>query len=559
MVIVIVLATLVWSRLAYWQVVEHGNLSAQANAEHLTRVPLAPTRGMIYDRYGQPLAVDDTVYDVTLAPVMVPAGSRRRVADGLAAVVGSQRGQVMGLLASKRKFAYVAKRQTRDVADKLIGLQLPGVSLEPQQNRTYLPGGTPDVSLASNLLGFVDYQGDGGRGVEQYYQRQLAGKPGYDSAYQDLIGRELTLGPDKRVDPVNGSNLTLTVDSNVQFAAEQAIADGVKTNKAQGGSVIVMDPSTGGIVAYAEYPGYNANQFTAVDPARTQDSIASTTYEPGSVMKVVTLSGAMDAGSITPQTVINDPGSISVGGARIADWDGGRNKGNITMTRVLEESYNVGAIKAEQMEGSDSYFHYLQAFGFGQPSGIDVAGEANVRLRPLGQYRESELATAAFGQGVAVNMVQMATALNTVVDGGVLVQPHVVDRIGTAAPRLSPPRQVIKPETAAEMNQMMRSVVQHGSGWTGRIPGFELDEGGKTGTAQIPEGGRYSTDHVWASYFGFLPAQHPRFTMLVMLNRPNNGSWDHNEGYYCAAPIWKRIAQQIILDWRITPEALPPV
>jgi cell division protein FtsI/penicillin-binding protein 2 len=559
MVIVIVLATLVWSRLAYWQVVEHGNLSAQANAEHLTRVPLAPTRGMIYDRYGQPLAVDDTVYDVTLAPVMVPAGSRRRVADGLAAVVGSQRGQVMGLLASKRKFAYVAKRQTRDVADKLIGLQLPGVSLEPQQNRTYLPGGTPDVSLASNLLGFVDYQGDGGRGVEQYYQRQLAGKPGYDSAYQDLIGRELTLGPDKRVDPVNGSNLTLTVDSNVQFAAEQAIADGVKTNKAQGGSVIVMDPSTGGIVAYAEYPGYNANQFTAVDPARTQDSIASTTYEPGSVMKVVTLSGAMDAGSITPQTVINDPGSISVGGARIADWDGGRNKGNITMTRVLEESYNVGAIKAEQMEGSDSYFHYLQAFGFGQPSGIDVAGEANVRMRPLGQYRESELATAAFGQGVAVNMVQMATALNTVVDGGVLVQPHVVDRIGAAAPRLSPPRQVIKPETAAEMNQMMRSVVQHGSGWTGRIPGFELDEGGKTGTAQIPEGGRYSTDHVWASYFGFLPAQHPRFTMLVMLNRPNNGSWDHNEGYYCAAPIWKRIAQQIILDWRITPEALPPV
>ena len=153
----------------------------------------------------------------------------------------------------------------------------------------------------------------------------------------------------------------------------------------------------------------------------------------------------------------------------------------------------------------------------------------------------------------------MATALNAVVDGGVLVQPHVVQRVGAAAPRLDPPRQVIKPQTAAEMNQMMRSVVQHGSGRLARIPGFELDEGGKTGTAQIPENGRYSTDHVWASYFGYLPAQNPRFTMLVMLNRPNNGSWDHNEGYYCAAPIWKRIAQQIILDWRIAPEALPPV
>ena len=156
-------------------------------------------------------------------------------------------------------------------------------------------------------------------------------------------------------------------------------------------------------------------------------------------------------------------------------------------------------------------------------------------------------------------MVQMATALNAVVDDGALVPPHLVERVGANPVRLAPPRQVIKPETAAEMNHMMRSVVQHGSGWTARIPGFELDEGGKTGTAQIPEGGRYSSDHVWASYFGFLPAQNPRFTMLVMLSRPNNGSWDHNEGYYAAAPIWKRIAQQIILDWRITPEPLPPV
>jgi cell division protein FtsI/penicillin-binding protein 2 len=557
MVIVIVLATMVWGRLAYWQVVEYASLSAQANAEHLTRVPLAPTRGMIYDRNGQPLAVNDTVYDVTLGPTLVAPSARRRVADSLAAIVGVQTGRVMALLTSRQQFAYVAKRQTRNVAEKLINLQLPGVSLVPEPNRTYLPGGSPDVSLASSLLGFVDYQGDGGRGVEQYYQQRLAGRAGYDSTYRDLVGRELTLGPDKRVDAVNGSDMTLSIDSNIQFAAEQAIADGVKTNKAQSGSVVVMDPSTGGIVAYAEYPGYNANQFATVDAARTQDAIASSTYEPGSVMKVVTLSGALDGGSITPQTVINDPGYTDVGGSRIWDWDRA-NKGNITMTRVLESSYNVGAIKAEQAEGSDSYFHYLQAFGFGQPSGIDVAGEANVRLRPLAQWRDSELATAAFGQGVAVNMVQMATALNAVVDGGVLVQPHVVERIGAEAPRLSPARQVIKPETAAEMGQMMRAVVQHGSGWTARIPGFELDEGGKTGTAQIPENGRYSTDHVWASYFGYLPARDPRFTMLVMLNRPNNGSWDHNEGYYCAAPIWKRIAQQIILDWRITPEALPP-
>jgi cell division protein FtsI/penicillin-binding protein 2 len=560
MVMVVLLAGAVWGRLAYWQVVEQGSLSAEANAEHLADVPVPATRGLIYDRNGQPLAINDTVYDVTLAPDMVPPAARQRVADGLAALIGVQPDPVMALLVSGRKFAYVAKRQPKDLADKLYNLQPPlaGVGLVPEEQRTYLRGGTPDISLASTLLGFVDYQGNGDRGVEQYYQRQLAGRAGSNSIYRDLQGRELTLGPDKRVSAVDGSSLTLTLDSNVQFAAEQAIADGVRANKAQSGSVIVMDPSTGGIVAYADYPGYDANQFTTTDPARTQDPIASGTYEPGSVMKVVTLSGALDDGSITPQTVINDPGYTDVAGSRIWDWDRA-NKGNISMTRVLEESYNVGAIKAEQAEGRDSYFHYLQGFGFGRPSGIDVAGEANVRLRQPDQWRDSEVATASFGQGIAVNSVQMAAALNAVVNGGSMVQPHLVGRIGSSAPHLAAPRQVIKPETAAEMNQMMRSVVQHGSGYKARIPGFELDEGGKTGTAQIPENGRYSSDHVWASYFGYLPAQNPRFTMLVTLNRPNNGSWDHNEGYYASAPIWKRIAQQIILDWRITPESLPPV
>jgi cell division protein FtsI/penicillin-binding protein 2 len=556
---VLVLAVAVWGRLAYWQVLEHGSLSAEADLQHLTRIPLTPTRGLIYDRDGQPLAVDDAVYDVTLAPDMVARDQRKQVADSLAAVVGVPFDQVMSVLRSDRKFAYVAKRQPKEIADTLTNLQLPGVSLERQQERTYLSGGTPDVSLASSLLGFVNYQDQGQRGVEQYYQRQLAGRTGYDSTYRDLYGRQLTLGPGRGVAPVDGSKLALTIDGNVQFAAEQAIADGVKASKAQSGSVIVMDPRTGGIVAYANYPAYNANQFTTVDPARTQDPLASGIYEPGSVMKVVTLAGAIDAGKITPRTMIDDPGYIDVGGARIRDWDGGANKGAITMTRVLEESYNVGAIKAEQAEGSDSFFHYLQAFGFGQPSNVDVAGEANVKLRPPAQWRESEVATASFGQGVAVNMVQMATALNAVVNGGQLVQPHVVDRVGGQPLRLQPARQVIKPQTAAEMNQMMRSVVQHGSGYKAVIPGFELDEGGKTGTAQVPENGRYSTDHVWASYFGYLPAQNPRFTMLAMINRPNNGSWDHNEGYYCAAPVWKRIAQQLILDWRITPEALPPV
>jgi cell division protein FtsI/penicillin-binding protein 2 len=204
------------------------------------------------------------------------------------------------------------------------------------------------------------------------------------------------------------------------------------------------------------------------------------------------------------------------------------------------------------MEGRDSYFHYLKGFGFGASSGIDVANEANMSLRPATQWRDSEVATASFGQGIAANMVQMCAAVNVVANQGRWVQPHVVQSIGGASPGTFASRQVVSPQTAATMTQMMDSVVQHGSGYMARVKGFELDQAGKTGTSQIPENGKYS-DHVWASYVGFMPADNPRFTMLVVVRKPNNGSADHNEGYYVSAPVWKAVAEQTVLDWRISP------
>jgi cell division protein FtsI/penicillin-binding protein 2 len=553
-VLALMLATTIWGRLAYWQLVEHSYLSEMATDQHLTQVPLPATRGMIYDRDMRPLAINMTVYDVTLAPDLVLPAERDRVADALSGVLGVPRDGVVEKLSSSAKFAYVAKRQPKDKADQLSRLRLPGVYLESQQQRSYLPGGTEDVSLASSLLGFVDYQGQGQRGVEGYYNSRLAGKDGYVSTYRDLAGRELLLSEKARRDPVNGSDLVLTLDSNVQFAAEQAIAAGVKGAKAVSGSVLVMDTKTGGIVASATYPAYDANQFTTTDPARTRDPVVSDLYEPGSVMKVATLSGAIDAGKITPDTTIQDPGYVYVGGSVIHDWDNA-NHGTVTMTNVLEKSLNVGAIKAMQAEGRDSFFHYLQAFGFDQPSGVDLAAEAHMQMRPAAQWKDTEVATASFGQGIAINMVQMCAAVNAVADQGRWVQPHVVESIGGAKPDKLVSRQVMSPQSAATMTRMMESVVQHGSGWMARVKGFELDEAGKTGTSQIPENGKYSPDHVWASYVGFLPADNPRFTMLVVVKQPDNGSADHNEGYYVSGPIWKAIAEQIIPEWRITPGA----
>jgi cell division protein FtsI (penicillin-binding protein 3)/stage V sporulation protein D (sporulation-specific penicillin-binding protein) len=275
-------------------------------------------------------------------------------------------------------------------------------------------------------------------------------------------------------------------------------------------------------------------------------------------MKVVTLSGALDGGRITPSTAIQDPGYVSVGGSLIHDWDG-RNHGTVTMTNVLELSLNVGAIKAMQTEGRDPFFHYLEAFGLGSGTGVDLAGEASTPLRPPAQWRDSEVATASFGQGIAVNMLQMCAAVNAVANQGRWVQPHVAETVGGVPVGPFQSHQAISPQAAASMTAMMDSVVQHGSGWMARVKGFELDQAGKTGTSQIPENGRYSPDHVWASYVGFLPSDNPRFTMLVVVRKPNNGSADHNEGYYVSGPIWKAIAEQIILQWRITPEAKQPV
>ncbi len=554
-VVVALLAGTIWIRLVYWQVFQHGELSQWAAQQYEKQVPLPPTRGVVYDREMQPLAINTTVYSIFVSPDNVPPADRERVASGLAQVLGVDHDALVKKLASGARFAYVARRLPKDRADAVQRLGLPGVGVETEQQRTYLPGGDPGVTLASNLLGFVNFDGKGQYGIEGFYDSRLAGKPGFKTTYRDAAGRDIAIGPSTRVNPVNGADLVLSLDASIQFAAEKALAEGVRQNKAESGSVIVLDPKTGGIVAWADYPSYDANHFAQADPARVRDAIVADLYEPGSIMKVPTLAGALDAHAITPATTINDPGYINVGGVTLHDWDL-RNHGTVTMTRVLEESYNVGAVRAQQMEGSDSFYRYLQAFGLAAPSGVDVAGEAFTPLRPLKDWRESELATAAYGQGIQVNMVQMAAAINVIANGGRYVQPHVVERVGgQPAPLLAKPqRQVVSPETAAAMKAMMESVVQHGSGYTARVQGFELDEAGKTGTSQMPENGRYSTDHVWASYAGFLPADSPRFTMLVVVRKPNNGSFDHNEGYYVSAPIWKRIADAIILQWRVTPD-----
>jgi cell division protein FtsI/penicillin-binding protein 2 len=558
-VVAMVLAGMVWSRLAYWQVARHGQLAQQAQAQYREVVQLPAIRGAIFDRNLTQLVVNTTVYTAFVSPDQVPAAWRGRVTSALVSVLGADQASVMATLSSGAKFAYISPRRfPKDKADKLTALKLPGVGLEAETQRSYLPGIGAGTTLASNLLGFVNYSGDGQYGLEAYYQKLLAGTPGYISSYRDLANREIVLGSHTHQDPVNGSDLVLSLDANIQYAAEQALADGVKKDNAESGSVLIMDPTTGGIVAWADYPSYNANDFVHTDTALFKDNVSSYVYEPGSVMKVVTLSGAINSGAITPATVINDPGYLSVGGYRITDWDD-RNHGNIDYTYVLEHSLNVGAMKAMLAEGHDAFYSNLQGFGLTKASGIDVAGETTVLPPAAAQMADAQYATSAFGQGIDVNMVQMLAAVNVIANGGRYAPPHVVERVGTAINPLllQPQRQVISPGAAAQMTTMMEAVVQHGSGFTSRVHGFELDQTAKTGTSQIPVNGQYTMDF-WSSFVGFLPAQHPRFTMLVVVRKPHaagaDRDWTLNDGYIMAGPIWQKIAQALVVDWHITPD-----
>jgi cell division protein FtsI/penicillin-binding protein 2 len=555
----LVLAGMVWSRLAYWQIAQHGLLASQAQAQYREVVELPAVRGAIFDRNLRQLVVNTTVYSAFVAPDQVPTAWRDRVDAALVSIIGADQAKVKATLESGAKFAYISPRRfPKDQADKLTALKLPGVGLEPETQRSYLPGTSSGTSLASNLLGFVNYGGAGQYGLEAYYQKSLAGTPGYISSYRDLANREIVLGSHTHQDPVNGSDLVLSLDANIQYAAEQALADGVKKYNAESGSVLIMDPTTGGIVAWADYPSYNANSFAQTNPSLFLDNISSAVYEPGSVMKVVTLAGAINSGAITPSTVINDPGYLNVGGYRIYDWDR-KNHGNITYTYVLQNSLNVGAMKAMQAEGHDAFYSYLQSFGLTRPSGIDVAAEDTVPPPAAAQMADAQYATTSFGQGIDVNMVQMLAAVNVVANGGKYAPPHVVERVGTAINPLllQPQRQVISPAAATQMTAMMENVVQHGSGFTSRVKGFELDQTAKTGTSQIPVNGQYTQD-VWSSFVGFLPAQHPKFTMLVVVRKPHaagsDRDWTLNDGYITAGPIWQKIAQTMVVDWHITPD-----
>ncbi len=540
-------------RLGYWQILRHADMSRLAAAYHDDTIVLPAARGNILDRNGALLVSNAPVFSVFASPDQISAADRQTIAAQLAPILQQTPDDIMSKLATTRKFVYLARRMPASVGQQLDNLRLPGIGKIEETRRSYVDGGAPGTSLAANLLGFTNDNGDGNYGIEGYYNRILHGQDGFEATVRDLANQPIVLSDRQTRNPVNGMTLQLSLDSTIQVVAERALADGVQKYQAESGSLIIMEPNTGRIVAWADVPSYNANDFATTSADLFRDPIVSDLYEPGSVMKVVTLAGALDDHAITPNTRFYDSGTALVGGYAIHNWDL-RGHGLVSMTYVLENSLNVGAIKAQQLEGGANFYQYLQRFGIGAPTGVDVAAEAAAPLGSLQQWKPVQLATASYGQGVAATPIEMLAAVDTIATGGNLVWPHVVDAMidgngvrHPVAPKVV--RQVISPLTATEMEQMMIGVVQQGSGFAARIDGFRNDIAGKTGTASVPVNGSYSHDQTIGSFVGFLPASHPQFIMLVITRKPKVLF----EGAYVAAPIWKTVAQALITQWQIAP------
>ena len=504
----VVVAGSLGARLAYWQVVRGDELSAMAVKQSSMRYEIPSERGSIYDRTGTVVLATSVSRDQLAAnPKHQTPERRAEVAATLVELLGLE-GEAAEKLTARMKlekeYVVLARDLEPAISDRIRAMstgkkpELDGLILEPQQVRIYpQAGGGPNTTLAAHLLGFVNREGSGQYGVEQYYQDDLAGMGSVVAAQSDASGNAVPDTSTVLEEGYPGQNLTLTIDASLQVAVEQELLSAWIADRAKRVSAVVMDPYSGEVVAYASYPSFDANDYQAIaaeDPGVFVDPIVSTVYEPGSVFKMMTATAALGDGTVTTKSKIRDTGTLRLDGgrARVDDADH-KAMGVMTFEDAIAFSRNVVAAKValklrKSLNASSArLFDEWRTLGFGEPSGIDVANEVGglVRDPRVTPWRQIDLANGAFGQGVAVTPIQLAQAFSAMLNGGVLVQPRVVKAVGDRETSPITRGRVMSEKLSATLTKLMNHVITKVDFYRSRtlIPGFEV--GGKTGTAQI--------------------------------------------------------------------------
>src|SRR3954452_4010913 len=509
---------------------------ARARQEKAREIP-AP-RGAIYDRAGQVLALSTPAISVFVNPLKVP--DLEVAAQIIAAELHMDAVELYGDMKQARDnhrgFLWVKRKVPYEDAMRLGNLHLDWINMQRESQRHY-----PNGPLAAHLLGGVDFEEKGNGGIEKALDQDLRGEAGQIRLLTDVKRRGIDSQLENEARP--GTPVTLTIDERLQFVAERELAAAVQAKNAVSGSLVVMNPHNGDILAIASYPTYDPNvppTSGGADPARRNHAVG-VPFEPGSVFKVITLSAALETTTLRPESPIDCHGGVlKLPGRVIHDSHGGL--GVIPMEMVLAKSSNIGAIQVGFRVGQQNMYDYVRKFGFGQPTGIGLPGESRGKVRTLRYWGTTSLASVAMGQEVSVTTVQLAQAAAVVANGGLLVRPRLVMRKGDRTIPPAPPVRVIKPETAITMRQMMEGVVLRGTGTNARLQGYSV--GGKTGTAQIFDNVSHHYTHTYnGSFLGMAPLTNPQIVVVVTINgtRGNSGF-----GSQAAGPVFKAVAAEAL-------------
>lgn len=547
-------------RLFYWQVVKGSELSQTAVNQYKTSEVMTAPRGNIIASDGSYWALRADAWLVYANPSQIK-DDPKLIAEKLAPYFVDDSNdhqklldeidRLTSLISKKNSFWVPLKnRVSSSIKNEIEKNNFYGIGFQNEETRFY-----PEASSAAQVLGFVG-KGDNGEdvgyfGLEGYYNLSLSGKPGFYSGEKDALGKPILLGSRNQVSPISGVNLITTLDKRIQFILETKLKEGIEKYGARGGSVIVMNPDTGSILGMASYPSFDPSKYWEYSDSVFKNTVISDAYEPGSIFKPIVMAAGIDAGKVKPETKCDICGGpLKVDKYYIETWNKEYHP-DATMTDVIIHSDNVGMSFVGQKLGEDALYDYLDKFGIGKMTGIDLQGEVAPKLRQKGTWNVVDLATASFGQGVAVTSIQMIRAIAAIANGGYLVTPHVVSKIqgdgwSEDVKNLTKTR-IISEEAANDVALMMAAAAQEGESKWAYIPGFRV--AGKTGTAQIPISGHYDDQNTIASFVGFAPYEKPKFIMLVTLREPQTSPWASET----AAPLWYSIAGELFTYLGIQP------
>ena len=526
-------------RLVSLQVLQAAELTARADRQHQKSVTLEGVRGAVTDRHGKVLAMNVEVPSIFGVPTSLD--SPANAAKSLSSVLHIRRDDIEKKLRQDKHFVWLARKVEPEKGRRLEQLSIDGIGMVMEGRRFY-----PKGPLLAHVLGFVGMDGVGLEGLERRYESQLHGERRLTILQRDALGRTVFPKGLREQVPAAGHALTLTIDEVIQYIAEKELEEAVDHARAKSGTIIVMEPQSGAILAMAVSPRFDPNAVASLTADRWRNRALTDTYEPGSTMKVVVAAAALEERVMMPGSMLfGENGRMTVANTTIHDHE---KLGWMTFAQMMQKSSNIGAAKTGILLGQQRLYRYLQAFGFGQRTDIDLPGEVVGLLKSPREWGRRSLASISMGQEIGVTPLQMVSAVSAIANDGVLMKPYVVsgvsDQKGQLVKEVLPQvrRRVVSPATARTLTTILEGVVASGTGTKAAIPGFRV--AGKTGTAQKvdPRTGAYSSVLSVGSFVGFVPADAPRLAMIVVIDEPQGEAW----GGVVAAPVFRRVGEQVL-------------